>query len=161
MAGSTYKFVLVGFAVLGATVGAVLAIVRDSSSTLETATGPGSVSSISTGSAGSDSQIAGVTPAQVAAAEAATTRGKEFLYSDRLEDAISAFQQATELAPDPKYFFNLAVTLSAAYRFQEALAVLKKLRAHNPTAQQVEKAESLTSRILSECTEQRVDCFVP
>jgi len=61
-------------------------------------------------------------------AEALNNQGKEKLYAADLAGALAAFQQANSVVPDPKYQFNVCLTLGAQEQFDRALAACQQAR---------------------------------
>jgi Flp pilus assembly protein TadD len=155
VAGSKFKFVLIGFAVVGAVVGVVTA--------LAVATGSGDPlpsTSTASGEAAPNAALPpqGPSEAQIESARVLNERGKTLMFDGKFEEASKQFRLATQLVHDPKYAFNLATALYQEGKFDESLAAIQAVVSANPAPVQLEKARALRSNVLVECVRQRLPC---
>lgn len=155
MAGSKFKFVLIGFAVVGAVIGVVTAL----------AVAPGSDDPSTSKSTSSNAPAPGAAPASEGPSEAQIERarvlndsGKALMFDSKFEEASKQFRLATQLSPEAKYFFNLATSLFQEGKFDESLSALQALVSAKPTPVQLEKAHVLRNKVLVECARQRLPC---
>ena len=83
---------------------------------------------------GSGSAVVATTvdPAKKAQAEALDEQGKDKLRSADIAGALALFQQANALSPDPRYEFNVCLTLEAQEHWDEAGTACKQAKAMNP-----------------------------
>jgi len=65
-------------------------------------------------------------------AEALNEGGKEKLYGADLAGALALFQQANGMAPDPRYLFNVCLTLGAQEQWDNAVSACQQARSMNP-----------------------------
>jgi hypothetical protein len=79
--------------------------------------------------------------ARRAQAEALNEDGKLKLRSADIAGALTAFQQANALVPDPRYQYNVCLTLEAQEQFAKAVAACKQARAMNPEPRLVAKID--------------------
>jgi len=71
---------------------------------------------------------------QRAKAEALNHDGTDKLRAADIAGAVAAFQQANQLAPDPKYAYNLCLALEAQEQWDSAVAACKQAKGMNPEA---------------------------
>jgi len=102
---------------------------------------------------------AAVNPAE--RAEASNEKGKTLLFAGKYAEAATQFREALALAPLPKYFFNLALSLYQDGRFDEALTALDGIRLNSPTPDQLSKAKRLREKVHDECRAQKIECLDP
>ena len=93
--------------------------------------GPGSGSDPGPGS-GSNTGTPPPDDATRGKAEALNEAGKEKLYGADLPGALALFNQANQMAPDPRYLFNVCLTLGAQEQWDNAVAACRQARALNP-----------------------------
>jgi hypothetical protein len=79
--------------------------------------------------------------ARRAQAEALNEDGKLKLRSADIAGALTAFQQANALVPDPRYQYNVCLTLEAQEQWDKAVAACKQARAMNPEPRLVAKID--------------------
>lgn len=152
MAGSKFTFVLLGFAVLGAVGGVVAALaVEPSFTTAPTTTSTSNVPSPAV-------MTRTYTEDQIRSAHALNERGKALMFAGKFNESAAVFRDASELVPEPKFYFNLATSLFQAGRFDEALAAIRGALSSNPTGEQVERILKLRGKILLECSAQGMTC---
>ena len=65
-------------------------------------------------------------------ADALNLEGTERLQTADAAGALSAFQQANALVPDPRYMFNACLALETEQRWDDAIAACKQARDLNP-----------------------------
>ena len=82
--------------------------------------------------AGQGSAAAPDTEAHRADAEKLNEDGKAKFRTADLNGAIALFQQANQLAPDPRYVFNICLAYEAQQQFQQATTSCQQARAMNP-----------------------------
>lgn len=90
---------------------------------------------------GSGSATPPVDDAKRAEAEALNEDGKVKLRSADIAGALAAFQQANALVPDPRYQYNVCLTLEAQEQWAKAIAACKQARAMNPEPRLVAKID--------------------
>lgn len=76
-----------------------------------------------------------------AEAEALNEQGKDKLRSADLTGALGAFQQANKVVPDPRYQYNVCLTLEAQEQWDSAIAACKQARGMNPEPRLVAKID--------------------
>lgn len=106
-------------------------------------TGSGSSTGSGTGSGSATQQGSGAPPddAKRAQAEALNEDGKLKLRSADIAGALTSFQQANALVPDPRYQYNVCLTYEAQEQWQNAIAACKQARAMNPEPRLVAKID--------------------
>jgi hypothetical protein len=107
-------------------------------------TGSGSVAHAGSATGSGASQGSGTPPvddARRAQAEALNEDGKLKLRSADMAGALAAFQQANALVPDPRYQYNVCLTLEAQEQWASAVAACKQARAMNPEPRLVAKID--------------------
>jgi len=77
-----------------------------------------------------------------AEAEDLNNKGKERLFAADTAGALSFFQQAVKVLPDPKYQFNVCVALGAQEKWEDAIAACKQARSMNPSASLAQKIDN-------------------
>ena len=108
----------------------------------DTGSGSATGSGTTTGSGeGSGSATTPPDDARRAQAEALNEQGKEKLRGADVAGALTAFQQATALVPDPRYQYNVCLALEAQERWDDAVGACKQARAMNPDARLVAKID--------------------
>lgn len=80
--------------------------------------------------------------AKLAQADALNEQGKDKLRSADVQGALASFQQAVALVPDPRYQFNVCLTLEAAEQWDNAIAACKQARTMNPEAKLATKIDN-------------------
>ncbi|HEY5923189.1 MAG TPA: tetratricopeptide repeat protein [Kofleriaceae bacterium] len=103
-----------------------------------TTTQTGSAGDPATGSAGTPP----IDDKRRAEAEALNETGKEKLRSADIQGALGDFQRAVSLVPDPRYQYNICLTLEALEQFDNAIAACKQARAMNPEPRLVSKIDN-------------------
>jgi hypothetical protein len=76
-----------------------------------------------------------------AQAEALNDQGKDKLRSADVAGALAAFQQANQLAPDPRYQYNICLVYEAQEQWDAAIGACRQARAMNPDPQLVSKID--------------------
>jgi hypothetical protein len=104
-------------------------------------TGSGAGSNTGSGSASDGSGAAPPDDARRAQAEALNEDGKLKLRSADIAGALAAFQQANTLVPDPRYQYNVCLTLEAQEQWGPAITACKQARAMNPEPRLVAKID--------------------
>jgi hypothetical protein len=106
-------------------------------------TGSGAGSSVGSAGSGSNEGSGSAPPddARRAQAEALNEDGKLKLRSADIAGALTAFQQANALVPDPRYQYNVCLTLEAQEQWGKAIAACKQARAMNPEPRLVAKID--------------------
>ncbi len=87
------------------------------------------------------SQPAGVTPEQIAQAEAANDEGKRLFRAAEIASAKEQFLQAIRIAPNPKYHFNLCLAHEALNEYDLAAAACQHVINHGTEPRLSEKAQ--------------------
>jgi hypothetical protein len=70
-----------------------------------------------------------------AQAETLNDQGKDKLRSADIAGALASFQQANQLAPDPRYQYNICLTYEAQEQWDAAIGSCRQARAMTPDAQ--------------------------
>lgn len=83
----------------------------------------------------------GITPEQLAQAEAANDEGKRLFRAAEIAAAKSQFQQAIAISPDPKYQFNLCLAHEALSEFDQAVAACQSVINAGAEERLTEKAQ--------------------
>lgn len=83
----------------------------------------------------------------VSAAERLNDEGKALFKAADINGAVTKFQAAAELAPDPRYYFNLCFSYEALERFDDALGQCQEVLNRHPTDRLRDKAERRIARI--------------
>jgi hypothetical protein len=98
---------------------------------------------VATGSAANVGSGSATPPddARRAQAEQLNEDGKLKLRSADIAGALAAFQQANALVPDPRYQYNVCLTLEAQEQWANAIAACKQARAMNPEPRLVAKID--------------------
>lgn len=89
----------------------------------------------------------GITPEQLAQAEAANDEGKRLFRAAEIAAAKVQFQQAIQISPDPKYQFNLCLAHEALKEFDQAVAACQSVINANSEQRLTEKAQQRLSII--------------
>lgn len=85
-------------------------------------------------------------------------QGKTLMFAGKFGEASALFRDAVRLVPEPKYLFDLGMSLFQEGKFDEAISVLEKVRVNNPTDDQLGRTGKLIVRIYDECKAQRIAC---
>ncbi len=90
---------------------------------------------------GSGSAAPVVDDAKRAEGDKLNADGGEKLRRADLAGALASFQQANQVAPDPRYVFNVCLTYEAMEQWDNAVGACKQARAMNPNAQLAAKID--------------------
>jgi hypothetical protein len=92
------------------------------------------------------------------AAEKLNGEGKDLMYSTQYTAASKKFRAALALVPEPKYFFNLCVSLTNEGRIKQALDSCESvLTMSNASSAMKEKTNKMVALIRKVAKEQNVD----
>jgi Flp pilus assembly protein TadD len=83
--------------------------------------------------------------------------GKELLYKDQYEAAVTKLQEAAARVPEAKYFLNLCVAQFQAGRLSEALTSCMAVDLNHPNDDQRSKATKLIERLKAEAKKQGIE----
>ena len=83
----------------------------------------------------------------VAEAERLNNEGKALVKAADIEGAVARFLAAVELAPDPRYYFNLCFSYQALKQYDAALRQCQEVLDRHPTDQLREKTKQRITRI--------------
>lgn len=83
----------------------------------------------------------------VVEAERLNDEGKALFKAADINGAVAKFQAAAELAPDPRYYFNLCFSYEALKQFDEAQRQCQEVLDRHPTDRLRKKAEQRIARI--------------
>jgi len=90
-------------------------------------------------------------------AEGLNEEGKALMFKNKYPEATAKFRQAIARLPgEPKYYFNLCTSLFHEGKFGEAIAACNAVGNNNPSGDQREKADKLSSRIKDEAKKQGI-----
>jgi len=84
---------------------------------------------------------AGLTPEQLAQAEAANNEGKRLFRSAEIAAAKAQFQQAIAISSDPRFLFNLCLAHEALNEYDEAVSACQNVVDQNSEPRLTEKAQ--------------------
>jgi hypothetical protein len=82
----------------------------------------------------------GLTPEQLAAAEAANDEGKRLFRAAEIAAAKAQFEQALGVSKDPRFYFNLCLAHEALSEYDSAVEACQSVLAAKPEARLAEKA---------------------
>ena len=83
--------------------------------------------------------------------------GKQLMFGNDFPGASAKFRDAVARAPEPKYFFNLCMSLYQEGKFDDAFTACTAVGQNNPSAEQKDKAEKLIGRIKDEAKAQGLE----
>ncbi len=83
--------------------------------------------------------------------------GKQLMFGNDFAGASAKFRDAVARAPEPKYFFNLCMSLYQEGKFDDAFTACTAVGQNNPSAEQKDKADKLIGRIKEEAKSQGLE----
>lgn len=83
--------------------------------------------------------------------------GKQLMFGNDFAGATAKFRDAVARAPEPKYFYNLCMSLYQEGKFDEAFTACNAVGQNNPSAEQKDKADKLTGKIKDEAKAQGLE----
>ena len=94
---------------------------------------------------------------QAELAAKANDDGKALMFGNDFAGASAKFRDAVARAPEPKYFFNLCMSLYQEGKFDEAYTACAAVGQNNPSAEQKDKADKLIAKIKDEAKQQGLE----
>src|SRR4051794_34085325 len=86
-----------------------------------------------------------------------SAEGKQLMFANDFAGASAKFRDAVARAPEPKYFFNLCMSLYQEGKFDDAYTACTAVGQNNPSADQKDKADKLIGKIKEEAKAQGLE----